>query len=91
MITVSGRQVSPSSRVHGFTLIELLVVISIIALLVSILLPALGSAREASKRAVGQSNQRQIMIATMGFESEMGNLPYPQRGATGNSGNIKES
>ncbi|MCF7957123.1 MAG: type II secretion system GspH family protein, partial [Phycisphaerae bacterium] len=44
---------------RGFTLIELLVVISIIALLVAILMPALGKAREQSKKAVCMSNLSQ--------------------------------
>ena len=44
----------------GFTLIELLVVVSIIALLVSILLPALSRAREAAKRTVCSSNLHQF-------------------------------
>jgi prepilin-type N-terminal cleavage/methylation domain-containing protein len=44
----------------GFTLIELLVVISVIAVLISIVLPSLGSAREASRRAKCMANLRSI-------------------------------
>lgn len=50
-------------KLGGFTLVELLVVISIISMLMSILLPTLSRAREASKRVDCLSNLRQLMLA----------------------------
>jgi prepilin-type N-terminal cleavage/methylation domain-containing protein len=57
---------------RGFTLIELLVVISIIALLIGILLPALGAAREAARRVQCLATIRSLSQANFSFEADNG-------------------
>ncbi len=60
----------------GFTLVELLVVISIIALLLGILLPSLGAARESAHGVVCMSNLKQISTAEVAYRTERkGALP----------------
>jgi prepilin-type N-terminal cleavage/methylation domain-containing protein/prepilin-type processing-associated H-X9-DG protein len=61
---------SKSQNRKSFTLIELLVVVSIIAVLISILLPALTRARESSRQVYCQSNQRSIGLNVRFFASD---------------------
>ena len=58
------------NKSKAFTLIELLVVISIIALLIAILLPALGAARKSAQNMQCLSNQRQMGIGLTGYALE---------------------
>jgi len=64
---------------RAFTLIELLVVVAIIALLISVLLPALNQARRSGKRAVCASNIRQLGAANHMYATDHGRLaPFSQ-------------
>ncbi|MAX23100.1 MAG: hypothetical protein CMJ19_01235 [Phycisphaeraceae bacterium] len=68
-VRTSGKTFIPMGQ-RAFTLIELLVVISIISLLISILLPALGSARKAARAIQCGTQQKQMGTAMLTYSFE---------------------
>ena len=76
-----GRQRESANR--GFTLVELLVVIAIIGILVAMLFPALQAVRQSARKTKCSANLRQVVLATLTFETSRQQFPAGDDGRGG--------
>jgi prepilin-type N-terminal cleavage/methylation domain-containing protein len=65
-----------TNKNRGFTLVELLVVISIIAVLLAVLMPAMGKARRLAQRAVCMSRLQQLTLSGMAYSQSNNGQPF---------------
>ena len=73
--TFSPRAVSVRGRVGGVTLVELLVSMTVVAVLIALLLPAIQMARESARRTSCSNHLRQIGIALLNYQSVQTSFP----------------